>query len=403
MFRRKARLILTQLVLIMAGAMFLMVMSLSSSINATLDAEFARSAYDATLVFQKLQRIDRAVGMAQAIEGVDKAVMSVGYPATILKAGQRAQEAGIGATLLGYPIEANFYRPLITAGRWLEPGNNREIVLNQDTATRNHIQINDVITLDLAELGKDDWQVVGLYQLVFSGGFGTDSIFCSQDALFDMTKRYNLGSQLHLRMKRGSGVDAKAAVTKLAQQYEEESMSIDYVARTNEVTGILKSMFEGRGMKIGYALTQKESRQDADKSFGTFVMMLLGLAIIVAVVGGVGLMGALSISVVERTKEIGVLRAVGARSRTIMGMFVMEGVLQGLFSWIVAVPISFFLGRSMAITLGQVMFSASLDYRYNYSAVLIWLIVVLIISIVASILPARNATRVSVQASLAYV
>ena len=91
--------------------------------------------------------------------------------------------------------------------------------------------------------------------------------------------------------------------------------------------------------------------------------MLLALAVIVAVVGGIGLMGALSISVVERTKEIGVLRAVGARSRTIMGMFVMEGVLQGLFSWIMAVPLSFALGSYMAKTLGQVMFSANLDYR----------------------------------------
>jgi len=53
------------------------------------------------------------------------------------------------------------------------------------------------------------------------------------------------------------------------------------------------------------------------------------LAIIVAVVGGIALMGALSISVVERTKEIGVLRAVGARSGTITGMFVMEGLVQG--------------------------------------------------------------------------
>jgi putative ABC transport system permease protein len=83
-------------------------------------------------------------------------------------------------------------------------------------------------------------------------------------------------------------------------------------------------------------------------------------------------------------------------------MFVMEGILQGLFSWIIAVPLSFVFGSYMAKTLGQVMFSANLDYAYNYSAVLIWLVVVVIISILASVLPARNATRISVRASLAY-
>ena len=145
-----------------------------------------------------------------------------------------------------------------------------------------------------------------------------------------------------------------------------------------------------------------ENRKSAEDQFSIFIMMLLALAIIVAVVGGIGLMGALSISVVERTKEIGVLRAVGARSHTIMGMFVMEGLLQGLFSWAIAVPISFVAGQFMARTLGQVMFSPNLDYRYNYAAVLIWLVVVVIISTLASILPARNATRISVRASLAY-
>ena len=96
------------------------------------------------------------------------------------------------------------------------------------------------------------------------------------------------------------------------------------------------------------------------------------------------------------------MRAVGARSPTIMRMFMMEGVLQGLLSWIVAVPISFAAGRYAAQTLGQVMFSANLEYAYNYAAVLIWLTVVVIVSALASILPSRNATRISVRDSLAY-
>jgi putative ABC transport system permease protein len=96
------------------------------------------------------------------------------------------------------------------------------------------------------------------------------------------------------------------------------------------------------------------------------------------------------------------MRAIGARSRSILGMFMMEGVLQGLFSWLVAVPISFFLGRPMANALGQAIFDANLDYQYNLGAVFTWLLVILIISSLASILPARNATQISVRDSLAY-
>jgi putative ABC transport system permease protein len=130
--------------------------------------------------------------------------------------------------------------------------------------------------------------------------------------------------------------------------------------------------------------------------------MLLALSIIVAIVGGIALMGALSIGVIERTKEIGVLRAIGARSRTILGVFVMEGVLQGLISWMIAIPLSFAVSPIAASQLGSVMFGATLDYRYNWMAVIVWLGIIVTVSVLASIMPARGATRISVRDSLAY-
>jgi putative ABC transport system permease protein len=155
-------------------------------------------------------------------------------------------------------------------------------------------------------------------------------------------------------------------------------------------------------MDVLFNQTKAFERESADSQFAITTTMLLALAIIVAVVGGVGLMGSLSISVVERTREIGVMRAIGARSLTIMGMFVLEGVLQGLFSWAVAVPFSMLLAGPLASALGQAMFDANLDYQYSSTAVLIWLVVIVVISVLASLLPARNATRISVRDSLAY-
>ena len=130
--------------------------------------------------------------------------------------------------------------------------------------------------------------------------------------------------------------------------------------------------------------------------------MLFGLAIIMAVVGGIGLTGSLSMSVVERTKEIGVMRAIGAKTLVIMGMFILEGILQGLISWAAAVPLSFLLGRPLANVVGKAMFDVALDYQYNTQAVFIWLGLVIVISILASVMPARNATTISVRESLAY-
>jgi putative ABC transport system permease protein len=124
--------------------------------------------------------------------------------------------------------------------------------------------------------------------------------------------------------------------------------------------------------------------------------------VIVALVGGIGLMGSLSISVVERTREIGVMRAIGAVSGKLLSMLVMEGLLQGLLSWALSVPISFVLSRPMANVLGRTMFDANLDFRYSFGAILVWLGIVLVVSTLASIVPARNATVISVRESLAY-
>jgi putative ABC transport system permease protein len=83
-------------------------------------------------------------------------------------------------------------------------------------------------------------------------------------------------------------------------------------------------------------------------------------------------------------------------------MFMVEALLQGLLSWAVAVPLAFVLGRPLANALGRVMFSADLAYRFDAQAVGIWLAAILVISALASALPARKAAQISVRQSLAY-
>jgi putative ABC transport system permease protein len=165
---------------------------------------------------------------------------------------------------------------------------------------------------------------------------------------------------------------------------------------------VQQQTFQAQGMKARSTNTIQSARDSADSQYSVLIAMLLVLALIVAIVGGIGLAGSLAISVVERTREIGVLRAIGARSRTISGMFLVEALLQGLLSWAVAVPLAFALGRPLANALGRVMFSADLAYRFDIQAVGIWLAAILAISALASVLPARKAAQVSVRQSLAY-
>ena len=148
--------------------------------------------------------------------------------------------------------------------------------------------------------------------------------------------------------------------------------------------------------------TTIEDKEYAIFQFSTVTSMLLMLALIVAIVGGLGLMGSLSISVVERTREIGVMRAIGARSNTILNMFLLEGLAQGIVSWILSVPIAFVIAQPISRQLGQVMLKMDLDFYYNWMAALTWLGAVVVLAILASLWPARTATKISVRQSLSY-
>jgi putative ABC transport system permease protein len=378
MLRHKGRLLLTQLVLIAAGGGFLIVMSLISSLSLTLDNYFARQHYDTLIQFSENQRSSRVLSLVQSVAGVEQAELRLFQAASMFTAGQLTKEAGIGSFMEGIPSDSDFYSPLIVSGRWFAPGDRRVIVITRDSAKRNNIQIGDTVTLDLGEMGEDEWQVIGLYEPVFISDYVPETIYAPLEAMYQTTKKYNQGSYLYIRTISNDA----ASVTALTTQ--------------------LKNMYEARNLKTAGSQTQPDLRNTYQWQFSTVVYMLLALSVIVALVGGLALMGTLSIAVIERTKEIGVLRAVGARSRTILGIFIMEGLLQGWLSWLIAIPISFLASPVVANQLGIAMFGATLDYRYDWLAAAIWFIVVSIISVIASILPARGAANISVRDSLAY-
>jgi putative ABC transport system permease protein len=267
---------------------------------------------------------------------------------------------------------------MMVAGRWFEPGDGRAVVIPRETAEDNGIHVGDTVTLQLGVFGRENWQVVGLYEPVFVGGFAASTIYAPEEALAQITAEYSRSSYVLIRTTAHDG------------------------AFTTEVTRNLKEVFERHSLEVSGSQTQMDLRATNEWQFSIVTSMLLALSIILAVVGAVSLMGVISIGVIERTKEIGVLRAIGARSFTILSIFVMEGVLQGLLSWLIAVPISLLISPGAANVMGHAMFGATLSYQYNWLAVWIWLAIVIAISVLASILPARGATRISVRDSLAY-
>jgi putative ABC transport system permease protein len=107
-------------------------------------------------------------------------------------------------------------------------------------------------------------------------------------------------------------------------------------------------------------------------------------------------------NVVERRREIGVMRAIGASSIAIVGMFVVEGVLVGGLSWLLAAPLSYPAARVFGDLIGQAVFAMPLNFVYAGDGLLLWLGIVSALSALASLWPALRATKMSVREALAY-
>ena len=125
-------------------------------------------------------------------------------------------------------------------------------------------------------------------------------------------------------------------------------------------------------------------------------------AVLIAAVGALGLAGTMSINVLERTREIGVLRAIGASNKAVRNIILVEGLLIGLLSWAVGALLAMPLGRLMSDGIGYAMFQIPLNYAFSPNGIGMWLLIVLVLSALASILPAWNASRLTVRETLAY-
>ncbi|HET6972587.1 MAG TPA: FtsX-like permease family protein, partial [Pyrinomonadaceae bacterium] len=356
-FRRRARLVLTLLTLTAGGLFFLAALNVRSSMINTLDHMFG------------LRKFDLTVGFANAYE-VEKIQKAVSNTSGVRRAeGWFVTEGAHGddrLTIVALPPDTHLQEFDIVEGRRLMPGDTDAIVINNALAGRDpKMRVGELVTL---RIGTDEkvWRVAGIAREAFNP---------TPVGYIPLTGMVN---SLRLALDNTDPDSIGALKTELDRNLEQQ------------------------GIRARGSSTKSESRFGFDQHMLMIYVFLIITSAIIGGVGGLGLMTTMSLNVLERRREMGVMRALGATPRLIWLMIVAEGIVIGLLSWTIAALLAWPISKLVGNFLVQIMFRSGLDFTFEPVGLVIWLAVSISLSALASFLPAWKASRTTVREALAY-
>ncbi len=371
-FRRKSRLALTLFTLTMGGAIFIAVFNVRVALNQYLDNISNYFLADVVASFDRPYRVNEIEGAVLAIPGV-QAIEGWAFASSELEDSTGTVVENI--QLLAPPADSQLVEPILVSGRWIMPGDVNAIAVSESLlGIYPDLQPGDSLTLDVAG-SEDPWTVVGIFKFV--GGQGNFA-YTSYDTLSQML-----------------GLSGRAFSYRIALDDHSEKAK-------RAMSTVIDNTLRQAGYQVSEVEPGSNSMKIASEGLDTLIVFLLIMAVLTAVVGSMGLTGTMGMNVLERTREIGVMRSIGAVDRVVIKTVIIEGMLIGTISWFLGALLSFPITSLLSSIISLAIFETQIEVAFTLEGFLIWLGLVLILSAVASVLPARSAARLTIREVLAY-
>jgi putative ABC transport system permease protein len=377
-FRRRTRLALTLMTLAAAGVFFMSANNIRVSMIKTIDHWLASEKYDLRVAFgdrYPSDQIERAIRNTPGIVRSESWLTFDGLLAPHPGAGRYGGNtlAGERFSVMAVPSATKMISLQIAEGRDLLPGDVDAVVVNTSLATTSsQMKVGSTVSFRVgSELTS--WHVVGIAREFF---FSPPAAYVPQ-AFMD---------QRHPGMRNSAFLALDKTDT----------------ASINSVKDNLERNLKQEGVRIQSSTSQTDFRFAVDQHMLMIYVFLVIMSGILVVVGGLGLATTMSLNVMERRREIGVIRAIGAKPSTVWLIIVTEGVVVGVLSWAIAALAAWPVSKLLGDTLLRLMFNSTLDFLFQLQGLFIWLAVSVFFSAVASFLPARAASQITVREALAY-
>lgn len=368
-FRQRLRFGLSMLSLAVAGAVFVGAANLRVAVKHSVDLLFDAQRYDVSLRMA-------APMPAHALEAAAARVPDVAVAETWDSASATLAEhdgtVGGAFSLLAVPVHSRVLAPVVRSGRWLLESEPDGVVIGSALLKDNPTLRLGQRMLLLIEGRPVDLQIVGI---VDSG----------PEALA-YTAQSGPGA--------GYGGDP-ASILVVRARDRAQAVQLELIHR-------LRASLERQGMPVAASRLQSDSRQGIDDHLQMVVSFLGMMGWVMIVVGGMGLASTMSVGVLERQREIGVLRAIGAGAGAILAMVQLEGLVMALIGWLLSLPLSLPVSVLLGDAFGRVMFAIPTSLTPEPGGALRWLGLVTAVSVLACAWPAWQAMRMPAVKALQY-
>ena len=370
--RNMSRLTVTVFAMAFGVAIFSTGFNVRQSLWELLTGYKEEMRYDVQVVLNKAISKDEALEPLGSLENVKQVETWIGGRGEIQS---KILSTDKGAGIVALPRNTSLLKLTICNGRWLLPSNDFEVVLNQQAMELyNNPPLGSLLPLHIRDKTINA-RVVGMTRQ------------------FERAKIYADKEQYDALLNHDHLIN-----------------TISFVAKNNDyqkVIALKKSIEKAiapSGLDIAYVMSQAERVKIIYDHLNIILSVLILLSFLVLLVSAVGMASATGINIWERTREIGVMRAIGATPNFIYALFVNEGMITCSISIVFGLLLSYPLSRLAALFFGKLMLgnNAELTYAFSTSGFFITLAVTLVFGWIASRIPAKSAISMSTHAALSY-
>jgi putative ABC transport system permease protein len=381
--RRPARFLLSVGLLASAGTVFVAGVSLTAGVSAIEQDQKEQRTWDVDVQLITPTSMGALADMLEQVPGVRRVEGLNVVPSGVAGPGQipvtrTYPDQGHGrVSVIAVPTGMTMFTPpKLLEGRWLNSGETGAVVLSQTTrnSTVPGVRAGDSVQL-LVGGQPTAWRVVGIVEEIGGGG----NVYATAEGFTQAMGQPQRVNQLRI------ATDTHDEQTRQA------------VANAVEMT------LADAGVEVASAASISRREAISEGHMGPIITIVLAIAVAMGVIGTIGLASTMSTNILDRTREFGVMHAIGARPEHVRRIVTAEGVFLALASILVAVIPTLALTAVLGTGLGNLFFSAPLPYRVSIPAIAIWTVIAILGAVLATEAAATRASRLTVREALAYL